>query len=265
VIHPFEFRPGTEDEGVFHAVFTANEYRLPEKFAADDIILDIGTHIGSFCYASLMRGSDHVYGFEANPENFRRASANLASFAGRVHLAHKAVWRSDRDVPTLTFLECPENNGGGSVWRPGDGPTIEAVAFDDVVRTATRNGRGRVRMVKVDCEGSEFPILLNARTLHLVDEIVGEFHEFGPEDAPHAEITDEARVSGYDRFTMKVLEGALRRAGFEVETVYHPIYPKERLGWWFAVRKDRAPSRSKAMRGPHFWQKLREKVRTFTP
>src|SRR5580700_1537028 len=73
VSHPFVFRPNTHDEGVFHAVNTHNEYRLPETFRADDVIIDIGTHIGSFCYAALVRGSNHVYGFEASPENFARA------------------------------------------------------------------------------------------------------------------------------------------------------------------------------------------------
>jgi FkbM family methyltransferase len=260
VIHPFVFRPGTQDEGIFHAVNTFNEYRLPERFAADDIIVDIGMHVGSFCYAALIRGSDHVYGFEANLDNFRCASKNLESFAGRVHLANKAVWRSDRKVETLVFCEYPGNNAAGLVWGNGDGRKVEAVAFDDVIRAVTQNGRNRVRMVKVDCEGSEYPILLTARTLHLVDEIVGEFHEFGPDDVPHSEITDKARVSGYDRFTMKVLEGALRQAGFEVETVYHPIYPQEPLGWWFAVRKDEA--KANVLRGPHLWQKLRQKVRS---
>jgi hypothetical protein len=170
------------------------------------------------------------------------------------------VWRSDRRVKSLVFLECPENTGGGSVWRSGDGPVIEAVAFDDVVRAVTQNGRKRVRMVKVDCEGSEFPILLTARTLHLVDEIVGEFHEFGPEDVPHSEITDEARVPGHDRFTIKVLEGALRRAGFEVETTYHPIYPRERLGWWYAVRKKAAKPEPINLRIPHFGRRRPQKV-----
>src|SRR5262245_18671496 len=32
VSHPFVFRPDTEDEGVFHAVTTYNEYRLPDAF-----------------------------------------------------------------------------------------------------------------------------------------------------------------------------------------------------------------------------------------
>ena len=29
----------------------------------------------------------------------------------------------------------------------------------------------------MDCEGSEFPILLTSRMLHLIDNIRGEFHE----------------------------------------------------------------------------------------
>src|SRR4051812_882477 len=62
VSHPFVFRPDTQDEGVFHAVNTHNEYRLPQAFRADDVIIDIGMHIGSFCYAALTRGSNHVYG-----------------------------------------------------------------------------------------------------------------------------------------------------------------------------------------------------------
>src|SRR5262249_16300977 len=149
--------------------------RLPDAFRPEDVILDIGMHIGSFCYAALVRGSNQVHGFEVSPENYALARKNLAAFGDRVRLHHKAVWRSDREAGRLTFSACAHNTGGGVVWRGGEGPSIEAVPFDDVVREVTLGGRMRVRMVKVDCEGSEYPILLTARTLHLVDAIVGEF------------------------------------------------------------------------------------------
>jgi FkbM family methyltransferase len=259
VNHPFVFRPNTHDEGVFHAVNTHNEYRLPETFRTDDVIIDIGTHIGSFCYAALVRGSNHVYGFEASPENFARARQNLASFGARVQLRHQAVWRSDINVQQLSFWECTANNGGGQVWRENAGPSLAAVAFDDVVSEVTRSGRKRVRMVKVDCEGSEYPILLTAKTLHLVDEIVGEFHEFGTDDEPHPDINAINRVPGYDRYTIKVLKQALESAGFDVAVEYHPSYPQEPLGWWWATRKQ--PS---AIPAPHFfgWARLGRKVRS---
>ncbi len=69
--HSFTFRPGTCDEEVFHAVNACNEYRLPDSFRPDDIILDIGTHIGSFCNAALERGAQHVYGFRSLYQELR--------------------------------------------------------------------------------------------------------------------------------------------------------------------------------------------------
>jgi FkbM family methyltransferase len=238
---------------VFHAVNTHNEYRLPERFEADDVIIDIGTHIGSFCYAALQRGSNRVYGFEASPENLDRARQNLKSFGDRVQLRHQAVWRSDAKVDQLHFWERAVNNGGGQVWRDSAGPSIAAVAFDEVVREATQGGRTRVRLVKLDCEGSEYPILLTAKSLHLVDEIIGEFHEFGPDDEPHRDINTINRVPGYDRYTIKVLTQALVAAGFVVVVDYHPVYPQERLGWWWASRSRPAASR---------WTRLRRQFRS---
>jgi FkbM family methyltransferase len=259
VSHPFAFRPNTHDEEVFHKVNTCNEYRLPETFRADDVIIDIGTHIGSFCYAALLRGSNRVYGFEASPENFARAQQNLASYGARVQLRHQAVWRSDIKVQQLSFWECTQNNGGGQVWRGIAGPSIAAVAFDDLVRVVTRSGRTRVRMVKVDCEGSEYPILLTAKTLHLVDEIVGEFHEFGSDDEPHREVNGINRVPGYDRYTIKVLKKALEGAGFDVAVEYHQSYPQERLGWWWASRKQPSAIPAPALSR---WARLGRKVRS---
>ena len=44
--HPFQFRPGTFDEGIFRTVLVADEDRLPAASRPEDLILDIGAHIG---------------------------------------------------------------------------------------------------------------------------------------------------------------------------------------------------------------------------
>jgi FkbM family methyltransferase len=261
VSHPFVFRPDTADEEVFQAINLHDEYRLPDTFAGDDVIIDIGMHIGSFCYAALRRGSNRVYGFEASPENFAQAKSNLKSFGGRVQLVHGAVWRSDQKVERLSFWDCPGNNGGGQVWRNLHGPALAVLPFDDLVRHVTRNGRDRVRLVKIDCEGSEYPILLTSKTLHLVDAIAGEFHEFGPDDQPHAGLPELLRVPGHDRYTMKVLEHALKHAGFDVSVAYNPAYPREPIGWWWATRNGRDTMAAPALSR---WARLRRKVRSLT-
>jgi hypothetical protein len=88
--------------------------------------------------------------------------------------------------------------------------------------------------------------------MHLIDAIVGEFHEFAP-NAING-------VAGHDRFTIAVLREALERAGFDVDVEFHPHYPQEPIGWWFASRKSPTPTAIPAP-GPSRWARLTERVR----
>lgn len=263
--HSFTFRPGTGDEELFSAVTVWNEYRLPTSFDADDIILDIGSHIGCFSYAALERGCNHVHAFEAFSKNYDCMVRNLAPYGDRVRTVNKAVWRSDRKVERLTFTSFEDDNtAAGHVVGPQTGDGVEAVAFDDVVLDVTENGRKRIRMVKIDAEGSEFPILFTSRTLHLVDSLVGEYHcygenyPYGPgEDHFFHRIPPHARVAGHDQFTHDELAVFLRRAGFDVT-----ISPQPHLmtisGWFFANRVSR-PSQVRDRIQWH-WHGLKHKM-----
>ncbi len=249
----FQFRPGTSDEAIFHNVFHQNEYGLPDRLGSEAVIIDIGVHIGSFCYTALSRGASRVFGFEADPENFRCAKRNLAPFGDRAQIRHAAAWRSDERVASLNLCDCPEptNTGWREVFGEGTGTSVAAVPFDEIVRDATDYGRKRVSILKIDCEGSEFPILLTSRTLNLVDTILGEFHEFNSPNYPEP-IPTPARVPGYDRYTMAELTPVLERWGFSVTV---KPYPNSRLGIFWARR---TPAR---VSGPHFLSKVRSLVR----
>ena len=110
------------------------------------------------------------------------------------------------------------NTGSGSVIF-GVGDEVEKIAFDDLVDDVTKNGQKRVRLLKVDCEGAEWPILLTSQRLLLIDEICGEFHEIGGE---YVEINEgrEGRdpVFNYGGapLTIEQLVKCLTDAGFTV-------------------------------------------------
>ncbi len=241
--HPFVFRPGSSDEEVFGGVIYFDEYRLPQSFEPDDIILDIGAHIGSFCFAVLERGAGHVHAFEPFSKNYECAQQNLANYADRVTLYNKAVWRSDRVVETLSFTSFEGvNESAGHVIDPNHGIPVPTVPFDDIVLKITENGRKRIRMVKLDCEGSEFPILFTSKTLHLIDSIVGEYHNFadnydyGPgEDHFFHKMPEHAKVEGHERYIHEDIAAVLREAGFDVTTAVCPPIPTI-AGWFFAHR-----------------------------
>jgi FkbM family methyltransferase len=256
VTDAWTFRAGTADRMIFNGVVAHNEYRLPARFAPGDVVVDIGAHIGSFTHAVVQRGGEHVWSFEPDRANCASAAEHLRTYIdkGFVQLMQQAVWRSDRNDDELRFdgyhpfprsftgMEGVLNTGDGSVmW--GEGEPVAKVAFDDVVDLVTKRGERRVRLLKLDCEGAEWPILLTSRRLHLIDEIVGEFHEIG---GPFLEIGEEraskAKVFHSDRvatFTVEEFVRFLEDAGFCVTYRRHrrPDGALEGLGFFFATRE----------------------------
>jgi FkbM family methyltransferase len=235
-----------------------NEYRLPGRFAPTDVVIDVGAHIGSFAYAVVMRGGEHVYSIEPDRENCACARENLKPYIERgcVHWMEGAVWRSDSNddelrldgyqvfPPSFGGMAGILNTGGGSVmWGAGD--PVAKVPLDDVIDLATRHGERRVRLLKLDCEGAEWPALLTSRRLHLIDEIVGEFHEIG---GTFVEIGEDRRsntpvfhTDRVARFTIDELVRTLQDEGFHVTHCRHrrPDGALEGLGLFFASRAQR--------------------------
>lgn len=251
----FQFREGTADASIFASVTIHNEYELPEQLPPNAMVVDIGAHIGSFSHAVLARGAHSVIAFEADPQNHAQAARNLAPYGDRVRLHHAAVWRSDQQTGWLSLCDCPDpsNTGWREVFGSSSGLKVPAVPFDDVIRDASDWGRQQIHVLKIDCEGSEFPILLTSRTLHLVDHIVGEFHEFN--SANYSEpIPERARVGDYTRYTMDELKPVLERWGFQVRS---KPFPNSRLGLFWADRS--APARETGK--PHFLQRMHRLVK----
>jgi len=202
--HRFHARTGTTDLQIFKLVVDENEYNLPPRFQPDDIVIDIGAHIGGFSIAALERGAGKVYAFEAHPENHAIASKNVERFGGRVSCRQQAVWRSDQPSQLLynSDLAGNSNAGGISLLWNNEGQAVETISLDQILSEASEGFRKPIRLLKIDCEGSEYPILFTSTQLQIVEEICGEYHEVRQERIP-----ERAKVPGkferFDRFALK--------------------------------------------------------------
>ena len=217
---------------IYNSVVVNNEYRLPRRLPRNSIVVDIGAHAGMFSFAALSRGAGVVYAFEPEPNNFRCAGQNLAQFGSRVRLSNAAVWRSDIANPSLHFFPSADaaNTGGGTVIWDTDGPAVQSVKFDDVIRDVTEDGKNRIALLKIDCEGAEFPILLTSRRLDQIDRIVGEYHEL------RAELPKHAQIPGVEEFSVQVLVRTLESAGFSLATEPQASGTFGEMGLFFADR-----------------------------
>jgi FkbM family methyltransferase len=227
----FSVRPDTNDDVIHTNVVTRNEYRVPEDMSGA-VVIDVGMHVGAFGHLALTRGAAELHGFEPEASNYSCAVQNLSPFGGRVHLHNRAVWRSDIAAPELHFWRSTDaaNAGGGTLIWDTDGPLVDTVSFDDLIDTVSENGRRRINLLKIDCEGAEFPILLTSSRLDRIDRIVGEYHEL------RAELPRHVRVPGCEQFTVEILAARLESFGFAVTLEPQATGTFGALGLFFADR-----------------------------
>jgi len=233
----FQLRPNTID-GIFQrTIWEENEYRIPDRLSPESRIIDVGGHIGLFSHLCWQRGAKNITAFEPNKESYELAKSNLAHTS--VSLINKAVWRSDRLVNEKLFLtefsemhlDGPDvvdpgtmNTGTPSVFaEKGEG--VETISLDSVI------GNETIDILKIDCEGSEFPVLLTSKKLKQVRFITGEYHLVN--------LPAIAQVEGYDKYSVGTLADLFTALRFQVEFLPHPA-PKFSaiLGNFFAYNLD---------------------------
>lgn len=185
-------REETTDAKILESIMAENEYDLPESFSEDDLIVDVGAHIGIFAYACLIRGVGFVHCLEVGRENAELLVANLRPFdRRRWALTNAAVWGAG-DPPS--GLSVNESNPGASTLV--DGTPSETIAGSVPILAVLKNlgEYERIRLLKIDCEGAEHEILhdLQPEELSHVDEIVGEAHDLSCQT--FSEAVDEYRA-----------------------------------------------------------------------
>ena len=213
------------DKFIYESIVYRDEYGLVgTRFAPSDVIVDIGAHIGIFSYLCYLRGARYIWGYEVDAENYRFLENNLGDLPG-CHIHHSAVVRSDltTDYSLATSGYVRDNTGscnvitGGLVYDPvtqkiigNKTPGIQKVGVIPLDRILA--GFKKVKLLKIDCEGSEFPILLTSKMLHKVERIVGEYHEIDAKT--YQKLTPWAKVAGCRDYIVERLMNHLQRADF---------------------------------------------------
>lgn len=230
-------RSGTSDIRIFKDVFVKDVYGLAEFERADghslplEWVVDIGGHIGLFSIR-VSPLAKHVIACEPVPENaelFRRNLENTQ--CTNVSLLDCAVASTAGSARVFTS----SNPAGHSVLPglAGSGTAAVSVTTRTLADLFDAHGIERCDLLKIDCEGSEYDILLpTPRVLERVDRIVMEYHDAGAEMPDH---------------TGEELERSLSAAGFTVRRQSSANLPNH--GLLFARRAPlRTPTGAAALR-----------------
>lgn len=174
-------REGTVDAEVWNGRM-AIEYPWLKELVPEEVVLDLGAHIGAFSVYAHAAGSRRIFAFEASAANYQIAVGNLADLDG-IRLIRAAIVRSDaRSIEAVRLGAFPIDGGtintGGASLMYGDGyENVPTTTLDSVIDNAlVFSGRPAVRTMKIDIEGSEWPVLYTCTKIGLIHEIFGEYH-----------------------------------------------------------------------------------------
>jgi len=188
-------RNNTNDFNTLLSCITHDEYNVQKFDIRDgDVVIDVGSHIGGFPLALYALGKRlGVYCYEPIPENYNILFKNLEDndLQGFGYCWQKAVVGKKRDHLRIyygddsfngmahkfvgTHVENPPEN-----WGRGY-EDAETITLDQIFE---ENKIAKCKILKLDCEGTEYEILQFAseETLEKIDYIIGEYHgiEGGP-------------------------------------------------------------------------------------
>ena len=156
------------------------EYPLESYlFDEGDVVIDIGSHVGiiSIILAKL-NPELTIYAFEPLPSNFSMLLKNIEeNNISNIKPFQMAVTEvSGRQVYLYDRTEELKNSGGASLFTPNPHRTlVDTISLDDIFK---RHHIKECNLLKIDCEGSEYDILLNSNKFQsgAVKQLLGEFH-----------------------------------------------------------------------------------------
>lgn len=129
---------------------------------------------------------------------------------GYAHISKLAVWENDNEYVSYIPSADPTNTGGGGV---GKGVQVRTISLDTILKPIEK-----VKLLKIDAEGSEYQILLSTKNIQKIEYICGEYH---------------GGITVY-----KALEYYFQQNGFDC--IFRASESDQWLGLFFAKRKDLA-------------------------
>lgn len=219
----YKIRLKSTDKALIHEIHSENIYQITKKDISDNaVVIDIGAHIGIFSiFAASQTENITIYSFEPEPDNFQLLLENIKinHLENKICPFNLAV--SNTNIPrklirsaasltahSLFVNKFPEDEIKDSV-------EVNCTTLSDIFEI---NKVKKCDVLKLDCEGEEYNILLNApdKILSKIVIIRAEYHD------------------GLTKYTHEDLVRVLKNINFEVKIKKSYSFPTFNLGFLYA-------------------------------
>ncbi|WP_165758872.1 FkbM family methyltransferase [Niastella yeongjuensis] len=208
--NPIHFRvPSTGLYLVFKEIFVTDFYdidNLVKKLPAKPLIIDIGANAGYFNMILFSKVKDAtVYAYEPIPVNYELFKKNISINPGlekQIHLFNKAVTGTPTESVELFMEHSADNSVIASIYSDFDQQNkyslkVPGISLEEIING---NGFSHIDLLKVDCEGSEYPIIYEtpAAAWSKVDRLTIEVHNLDDDKRNHKYLGQFLQKQGFD-------------------------------------------------------------------
>lgn len=163
---------------VWCEVFLRNVYRLPDRMDGWRVV-DVGANEGVFSHLAFERGAATVVSCEPVKANYARLVQNMDRRAGSICVHAACTGRGAKPVVGMRFGTDNPHLSGMEVGPPVDNlaATVDLDRLHEIATwSCTALEFSYVDLLKIDCEGYEWPILLTSDCLDMFQAITAELH-----------------------------------------------------------------------------------------
>ena len=174
-----ELRDGTRVHltGHPHDVITLSVIFVREdygRFENAGTIVDIGANFGAFTLYATRNGARRVLAYEPNTAAFRCRQRNVQANHTEAMVSASRLAVAGRAGDQVRFPGAERLQSHRGRWRERRLETVRTTNLAEILERAAPQG---VDLLKLDCEGAEYDILLESRSaLSRVREIRMEYH-----------------------------------------------------------------------------------------
>ncbi len=159
---------------MYKEVITENIYQINRDNISNRNVLDIGANIGAFSLLSAYYGAKKVLSLEPVSATFEKLERNICQ-SGLKNIVTKKNAVTDYSGNYIDISINPDS-GHDSLYTTKSGvfESVETVSLADLMNEF----EGDNILMKIDCEGAEYDIILNARKedMNRVNNIALEIH-----------------------------------------------------------------------------------------
>ena len=167
-------RRASTDKGIileilFDKVYNPKGFEINEN----DVVIDIGGHIGVFSLYASKFTKNKIFCFEPIKENFTLLNENIRiNRKNNIKAYNLAICNQKK----IKIFISKENTGGHSIFNKSQ--YYEVADCISLEKIFEREKIEKCNFLKIDCEGCEYDIIYNLdkKNFEKIDKIVMEFH-----------------------------------------------------------------------------------------